>query len=429
MKRQLFLKAASAALLGAQARLSWGQATASKPIRVGFIGPLTGPSAEMGTASRLGAELAVNEINQVGGFLGRKFELVERDDKANPDEGLRVAQDLVLNEKVDFTLGFSNSGVALRTLDMFQEHKHLLLVPVATATAITTKIPPRESYIFRLSMPDRIQSAALVDEALKHTNEIAVFADTTGYGEGGFNDVVKLLEARQVKPVHTARYAVGVKSLTDEVKKAKAAGADAIICYSVAPEWAVLAASRVEAGFHGRLYGPWTASHHAVVDRAGTAAAEGIVMVQTFIPDWAHERSTSFVLRLKRQASPAPVGSLMAAAQTYDSVHLLLHAMFQSKGNTSGLALKQALENLEHPYSGVVTTYDHPFTSDDHEAYTRNMAWLGVWNNGDVKFLYAQEAKLAGMVRRKQGGTPEAPGASVATKPAVSGNTSPIAAK
>lgn len=429
MKRQLFLKATSAALLGVHARISWGQAAYSKPIRVGFIGPLTGASAEMGTASRLGAELAINEINQVGGFLGRKFELVERDDKANPDEGLRAAQDLVLNEKVNFTLGFSNSGVALRTIDFFQEHKHLLLVPVATATAITTKIPPRESYIFRLSMPDRIQSATLVDEVLKHTNEIAVFADTTGYGEGGFNDVVKLLEARQTRPVYTARYAVGVKSLTDEVKKARAAGADAIICYSVAPEWAVLAASRIEAGFRGRLYGPWTASHHAVVDKAGVAAAEGIVMVQTFIQDWTHERRSSFVLRLKRQASPATVGSLMAAAQTYDSVNLMLHAMFQTKGSTSGLDLKHALENLEHPYTGVVTTYDRPFTRDDHEAYTRNMAWLGVWNNGEVKFLYSQEAKVSGMVRRKQGSTPEAPVAPVAAKPADSGTTSSIAAK
>lgn len=429
MKRQSFLRAAGAALLAGHAGLSWGQASSTHPIRVGFIGPLSGASTEMGTASRLGAELAISEINQAGGFLGRKFELVVRDDKANPDEGLRAAQDLVLNEKVDFTLGFSNSGVALRTLDTFQEHKHLLLVPVATATAITTKIPPRDSYIFRLSMPDRLQAATLVDEALKHSNEIAVFADTTGYGEGGFNDVVKLLEARQVKPIYTARYPVGVKSLTDEVKKAKAAGADAIICYSVAPEWAVLATSRMEAGFRGRLYGPWTASHHAVVDRAGAGAAEGIVMVQTFIQDWTHERRSSFVLRLKHHAQPAQVGSLMAAAQTYDSVNLLLHAMFQTKGDTSGPALKHALENLEHTYAGVVTTYDHPFTSDDHEAYTRNMAWLGVWNNGEVKFLYAQEAKQASMIRRKQGHGSEAPEASAAGKPAVSGNTSSVAAK
>jgi branched-chain amino acid transport system substrate-binding protein len=429
VKRQSFLRAAGAALLAGHIGLSWGQAAGNPSVRVGFIGPLTGASAEMGTASRLGAELAISEINQAGGFLGRKLELVVRDDKANPDDGLGAAHDLVINQKVDFTIGFSNSGVALQALDVFQEHKHLLLVPVATATALTTKIPPRDSYIFRLSMPDRLQAAALVDDALKHSNEIAVFADTTGHGEGGFNDVVKLLEARQVKPVYTARYPVGVKSLTDEVKKAKAAGADVIICYSLAPEWAVLATSHVEAGFRGRLYGPWTASHRMVVDRAGAGAAEGIMMVQTFIQDWGHERSSSFVLRLKRQAQSAQLGSLMAAAQTYDAVNLLLHAMFQTHGNTSGPALKRALENLEHSYTGVVTIYDRPFTSDDHEAYTRNMAWLGVWNNGEVKFLYAQDAKLAGMIRRKQGNGSDIPAASAAGKPPVSGNTSSIAAR
>lgn len=422
MKRQ-FLKAA-AALLVLHASASWSQNT--KPIRVGFIGPLTGASTEMGTASRLGAELAINEINQAGGYLGRKFELVIRDDKANPDEGLRAAQDLVRTEKVDFTLGFSNSGVAFRALDTFQENKHLLLVPVATATAITTKIPPVDSYIFRLSVPDIIQAGALVDDAIKQSPRIAVFADTSGYGEAGFKDVVKLLEDKHIKPVHTSRFAVGVKSLTDEVRKAKAAGAEVIICYAVAPEWAVLATSRAEAGFKGRLYGPWGASHRAVVDRAGTHATEGIVMVQSIIQDWANERRSSFILRLKRQAGQTPVGTLMAAAQTYDAVHLMLYAMFQTHGDTSGPALKAALENLAHPYAGVVTTYSQPFTPSDHEAYTRNMAWLGVWDNGEVKFLYPQEAKLSAMVRRKQG---PADGSQLATpaKPAVSGNTSAIA--
>src|SRR5262245_51860180 len=158
----------------------------SKPVRVGFIGPLTGASTEMGTASRLGAELAISEINQAGGFIGRKFELVARDDKANPDEGLKATQDLVLNEKVDFTIGFSNSGVAMKSLETFQQNRHLLLVPVATATGITTKMPPRDSFIFRLSVPDIIQAGALVDDALKHSSKIAVFADTSGYGEAGF---------------------------------------------------------------------------------------------------------------------------------------------------------------------------------------------------------------------------------------------------
>jgi branched-chain amino acid transport system substrate-binding protein len=87
--------------------------TQGKPVRVGLIAPLTGGSADFGNSVRLGAELAVREINESGGLLGRPLELVVRDDKANPDEGRKVSEDLVLKEKVDFTVGFCNTGVAM----------------------------------------------------------------------------------------------------------------------------------------------------------------------------------------------------------------------------------------------------------------------------------------------------------------------------
>ena len=92
----------------------------------------------------------------------------------------------------------------------------------------------------------------------------------------------------------------------------------------------------------------------------------------------------------------------MAAAQSYDSVHLMLRALFQTKGDTSGDALKHALENLQRPYHGVVTTHDHPFSANDHDAFTRNMVWLGVWHHDDVNFLYPEDAKRASIIRRKE---------------------------
>ena len=90
------------------------------PLRVGFVCPLSGGSGDFGNSARLGAELAVKEINEVGGYLGRPLELVARDDKANPDEGRRAAEDLVLHEKVAFTVGYCNTGVALKSLDVFR---------------------------------------------------------------------------------------------------------------------------------------------------------------------------------------------------------------------------------------------------------------------------------------------------------------------
>jgi branched-chain amino acid transport system substrate-binding protein len=76
--------------------------------------------------------------------------------------------------------------------------------------------------------------------------------------------------------------------------------------------------------------------------------------------------------------------------------------VFQTKGDMSADALKLALENLQRPYAGVVTTHDKPFSNSDHDAFTRNMIWLGVWRKGEVHFLYPEDAKRAGFIRRKE---------------------------
>ena len=68
----------------------------------------------------------------------------------------------------------------------------------------------------------------------------------------------------------------------------------------------------------------------------------------------------------------------------------------------SGDAPKAALENLQRPYSGVVTTHDNPFSVSDHDAFTRNMIWLGVWKHGEAQFLYPEDAKRASIIRRKE---------------------------
>ncbi|AEG93384.1 ABC transporter substrate-binding protein [Ramlibacter tataouinensis] len=81
-----------------------------KPIRIGLVFPLTSGSSDMGNSARVGAQVAVNEINQVGGYLGRPLELVVRDDAANNDQGLKHAEELVLKEKVTATIGFCNTG-------------------------------------------------------------------------------------------------------------------------------------------------------------------------------------------------------------------------------------------------------------------------------------------------------------------------------
>jgi len=67
-------------------------------------------------------------MNEVGGFLGRPFELVVRDDKANPDLGRQAAEDLVTKEHVLATIGFCNTGVAAKAMEVFQKNQQVLIV-------------------------------------------------------------------------------------------------------------------------------------------------------------------------------------------------------------------------------------------------------------------------------------------------------------
>ena len=181
--------------------------------------------------------------------MGRRFELVIRDDKANPDAGLAAANELVLKEKVLATLGFCNTGVASKALDVFQKNEHVLIIPCATGTALTARYAARDSYIFRTSARDSLQTEFWATELEKRgLRKPALIVDKSGYGDAGLIDLEAAFANHKLKPVIVIRFAVGAKSLVDEIKQAKAAGADSLIGWTVGPESGVLAASRAEAG-------------------------------------------------------------------------------------------------------------------------------------------------------------------------------------
>lgn len=391
-------------LVLAAAAASPAAAQGATPIRIGLIAPLTGGSADFGNSVRHGAALAVKEINEVGGLLGRPLELVVRDDQANPDAGRAAAIDLVQKEKVAFTIGFCNTGVALKALDVFESARHLLMVPCSQGTAVTRRTPAAQSYVFRVAPVDHMNAAFLIEEIVgkRGLTRVAILADTTGYGDGGVKDLTAELAKRQLEPAIVVRYELGVASLRAELEAARAAGAQALINYTVGPEQAVAVRSRAELRWPVPYLAPWPLSFRSVLERAGAAALEGTMMAQSIVQDAANERRTSFIVRYQRHSGERPIGSLMAAAQSYDAVNLMLRALFQTRGDTSGPALKVALENLREPYRGVVTTYDRPFTADDHDAFAPNMIWLGVWRRGAIEYFYPADARASAIMRRKR---------------------------
>ncbi len=370
------------------------------PLKIGVIGPFTGPSSDFGVLMLQGVQLAAEQVNAVGGYLGRKIELVVKDDQGKPDVGLKGSQELVA-EGVSVTVGFCNTGVAQKSLEVFQNAKMPLIIPCATGSPLTTKYPAPESYIFRTSARDAIQAPFVVDEIMQRGwNKVAIFADTTGYGDAGLQDVEMALAKKNLKAVYVARFALGVKDLREELKAARDAGADVVFSYTVGQENAVIANGRKDLKWKVPQVGAWPLSFPFFIDGAKDAA-EGAMMAQTFIAEPSNERRASFLSAYKRKFDK-PMAVPMAAAQGYDAVYLLTFALLGIRdGNLSGPALKAALENITRIYYGVVATYEHPFSLNDKDAISQNMLVMGKVANGRVTFARPEDAKRSLVVKRK----------------------------
>jgi branched-chain amino acid transport system substrate-binding protein len=388
--------------LNAQQSAATQPALGGNTVKLGVVFPLSGGSADFGQAALNGIQLAVDEVNAVGGYLGSKIELVIKDDKGDPETGLKVSQELA-DLKVAATIGFCNTGVAIKAIPVFQKAQMPLLVSCAAGSPVTKQVPAKDSYVFRVSPSEAIKAPFVTDDILRRGwSKVAIFHDATPYGTAGRDDVLAALAKQNLKPVHVTQFALGTKDLSVEMKKAREAGANVIFAYTVGPENAVIAQSREAIGWKVPLVGPWTLSFPNFIKSAGKAA-EGALMSQTFIAEPSNERRAAFLTAYAKKYNTSYIPVPMAAAQSYDATYLLLYSMFALRdGNITGARLKASLEDLRRPYFGVVTTYDKPFSVDDKDAITRNMLVMGVVKNGVVTFAYAEDAKKNLIVQRKQ---------------------------
>ena len=392
----------------------WGLAgisSAAENIKIGVAGPFTGGSSSMGVSMRDGVKLAVDEINKSGGVLGRKLQIIERDDEAKNERGVQIAQELINKEKVTAAVGYINTGVALASQRFFQEAKIPVMNNVATGSIVTKQFPEQpENYIFRNAAHDSIQAPMIVEEAVTRRGfkKVAILADSTNYGQLGRADLEKALEIKGVKPVAVEKFNIKDVDMTAQLLKAKEAGAEVVLTYAIGPELAQIANGMTKLGWKVPMIGSWTLSMANFIDNAGPGG-EGARMPQTFIQQGDTPKRKAFIEAYLKAFKPKNnrIDSPVSAAQGYDSVFLLAAAIKQAN-STDGSKIREALENLTAKVDGVVTTYDKPFTKDDHEAITANIPVFGEVKDGKVIFAYAEDMKKASDVRMKD---PKAKGA------------------
>ncbi len=178
-------------------------APAIEIIKIGHVGPISGPIAHLGKDNENGARMAVDEINAAGGLkLGEKtykLELVAEDDKSDPKEGPITAQKL-MDAGVVAVVGHLNSGTTIPASKVYAENGVAHISPSATAVSLTEQ---GFKTTFRVVARDDKQGAVLAQfahETLKARN-VAIIDDRTQYGQGLADEFEKSIKAANVKVV------------------------------------------------------------------------------------------------------------------------------------------------------------------------------------------------------------------------------------
>jgi len=165
-------------------------------VKIGHVGPVSGPIAHLGKDNELGARMAIEDLNAKQVKIGdkvAKFELVAEDDAGDPKQGTAVAQKLV-DEKVNGVVGHLNSGTTIPASKLYSDAGIPQISPSATNPKYT-----RQGFktTFRVVADDTQLGGTLgkyAVETLKGKN-IAVIDDRTAYGQGVAEEFEKSAKA------------------------------------------------------------------------------------------------------------------------------------------------------------------------------------------------------------------------------------------
>ncbi len=339
-------------------------------IPVGLVAALSGQSAASGEAITRGLAVAIDEINQAGGVLGRPLTLVRRDDESNPGKGIAAARELISREHVAAFFGGIDTPVSVALVPIANKEKTPFIGVWAAGTAITRN-GANPNYVFRVSAVD-----VLVDQRLMRYTVTIAKAQRPGlmlidnpWGESNRAGLEAAAKAAGVSVTGAESFESGDTDMTPQLTRLKMAGADAIILVGNAAPAAEVIRSLDRMGWAVPVISHWGISGGRFPELAGPSA-EKVAFIQTYSFFKSSARGEAVLAALEKKYPAikgaediiAPVGT----ADAYDAMHLLALAIAKA-GSTEGPAIQAALEALP-PYDGLIKRYAPAFTAANHDA-------------------------------------------------------------
>jgi branched-chain amino acid transport system substrate-binding protein len=215
-----------AAFLAAMASAFAPVAEAQPPIRIGVSPSQSGAYAAPGQNQVRGYQLCVKHLNDKGGVLGRKLELVLDDNGSDPATAVRLYERLITRDKVDLVLGPYSSPITDVVADVTEKHKMPMVEPAAPTTSIYRK---GRKFIFSMLPPAETRLEGLIDLAAKRRlKTVALINVDTLFGRATAQGAIELAKKQGLQVVLADAYPLGNTDFSTILTKVRAANPDVL---------------------------------------------------------------------------------------------------------------------------------------------------------------------------------------------------------
>jgi len=363
MKKRL-----SVTLLGMGLLLTMGAAgQAADPIKLGAFFDLTGPSAAIGTPTKLVAEMVVKKINGEGGISGRPLQLVIADDEGDPTKAALIAKKFIEADKVTAIIGPTRTDTGMAAKPIIEQMKVPTLMCVGGDPVIT--VPP---FQWTFKSPQRTSVAVKKTfEYLKKKGlqKIAVITSADGFGRDGKTWLDKLAPEYGLKIALGESFQATDSDMTAQLVKIKAVSPDAIICWTIGKAGSIVAKNVRQLAIKAPLFQCHGLPDPIYIKLAGEASEGNAMpstklMVADQLPASDPQKKTILeFIRLYKEGykydQQFPINTHSGYA--WDAIYIVANAL--KKAGTNNEKLREAIE-ATRGYVGVSGIYN--LTPEDH---------------------------------------------------------------
>ena len=350
-------------------------------IKIGHIGPVSGPQAHFGKDNENGVRMAIEDLNAKGMEIGGKkvkFQLVAEDDAADPKQGTAASQKLC-DDKVAGAATFLNSGVAIPSSKVF----HDCGIPMITGAATNPELTkPGWNTTYRVIANDNALGAALADYVAKvaKLKTVAVVDDRTAYGQGLASVFKKEAEKQGVKVVASEFTNDKATDFMAILTTFKAKQPEAIFYGGYAPQAAPMARQMKQLGITAKLLGGDTLCSPEMGKLAADAVNDFVYCAYAGMLMDANDTTKAFQDKFKNRFGQNPD---VYGPAYYDQVMFIGEAM-QKSGSIDPAKVGDWMR--KNPYKGVLGEYGY----DDKGNRLKAPTVVNTFKNGKPMALSSQ---------------------------------------